>query len=244
LRGYAFWGSDVFARLKGMFALVIYDARRRELIAARDRFGMKPLYYATNRNGQICFASEVRALMKLFPTGPTLGGIAAYLRVGACPEHELLLEGISSLPAAHFLTLAPDGAKKSGCYWVPNPWPSARPSAAIPPTVRIRQLLEKSVEEHLLADVPVASFLSGGIDSSLITALAARLASGRLATFSVGFTDYDFDETAGAEIVARRYHTVHTRLELSEETAIGMVTEAVGVMDLPSICRCATWCRA
>ncbi len=100
---------------------------------------------------------------------------------------------------------------------------------------RLRELIEKAVEEHLLSDVPVASFLSGGIDSSVVTALAAQKLANKLQTYSVGFDLAEFDETAIAQEIAQRYGTEHHRIQLSEEEVIHSVTEAVGKLDLPSV---------
>lgn len=167
---------------------------------------------------------------------PTAASISAFLRIGACPEELLLYPEVKSLPAAHEFQFPMDGGEPIGVqYWEPSAPAPIRPTANTPVTVQVRNLLEKSVLEHLLADVPVGSFLSGGIDSSIVTALAARHASGRLRTFSVGFPQRGFDETAVAEEVAKSCNTDHRRIELSEPEVIEMVREAVASMDLPSI---------
>jgi asparagine synthase (glutamine-hydrolysing) len=230
LIGYARWGHAVVEHLKGMFAFAIYDAARNELFLARDRLGIKPLYYTADANGMRA-GSEVRVVA---PESAiiTPEAISAYLRWGACPESELIYSNIQALPAGHAMIIAPHGEIKTWRYW-----PLRKTFALFPENVvpRLRALIETAVEEHLLSDVPVASFLSGGIDSSVVTALAAQKLANKLQTYSVGFDVAEFDETAIAEEVARRYGTNHHRIQLSEEEVIASVTEAVSKLDLPSV---------
>ena len=230
LVGYARWGHGVVEHLKGMFAFAIYDAARNELFLSRDRLGIKPLYYTVDANG-VRAASEVRALApESAAIGP--GAVSAYLQWGACPEGELIYSGIQALPAGHAMTISPEGEIKTWRYW-----PLRKTFALFPENVtgRVRGLIENAVDEHLLSDVPVASFLSGGIDSSIITALAAQKLANKLQTYSVGFDLPEFDESAIADEVARRYGTDHHRIQLSEQQIIESVIEAVGKLDLPSV---------
>jgi asparagine synthase (glutamine-hydrolysing) len=229
LRGYARWGSGVVERLKGMFAFAIYDPARRELLVARDRFGIKPLYYAVDPDG-VRFASEVKALV---PDGEstTADRISAYLQWGASPERKLLYPNLLSLAAGHAISILPDGRHELWRYWPTEK--SLQPRAGN--ARNIRGLLERAVEEHLLSDVPVASFLSGGIDSSIVTALAAQRLERKLQTFSVGFDDATLDESKIALEVAQRYGTDHHSIRLSEKQVIESVTEAVSKLDLPSV---------
>ncbi len=230
LHGYARWGRDLLVRLKGMFAFAIYDRAREELFVARDRLGIKPLYYASDNEG-IRFASEVKVLAGASPA-ITSQSVAAYLQWGACPEHRLLFSGIEALPAGYAMTISSAGRREISRYW-PVRKRFSSPNELAPR--KIRALLETAVEEHLLSDVPVASFLSGGIDSSIVTALAAQRLERKLETFSVGFDVAGFDESAIALEVAQRYGTKHQRLQLSEEEVIDSVTEAVAHLDLPSV---------
>jgi asparagine synthase (glutamine-hydrolysing) len=230
LQGYARWGQGVVDHLKGMFAFAIYDAARGELFLARDRLGIKPLYHTTDEG---CFraGSEVKVLVG--PSGTiTPKAISAYLQWGACPEGELLYANVQALPAGHAMTIDRQGAIKSWRYW-PAQKAFASPTENVIP--RLRELIDKAVEQHLLSDVPVASFLSGGIDSSVVTALAAQKLANKLQTYSVGFDLAEFDETAIAEQIAQRYATDHHRIQLSEEEVIHSVTAAVGQLDLPSV---------
>jgi asparagine synthase (glutamine-hydrolysing) len=230
LQAYARWGCAVLDHLKGMFAFAIYDAARNELFLARDRLGIKPLYYTTQA-GTFRAASEVKVLAGESET-ITAKSISAYLQWGACPEGELLYPDIYVLPAGHAMTIDSHGQIKTWRYW-PARKVFASPTENVLP--RLRELIDKAVEEHLLSDVPVASFLSGGIDSSVVTALAAQKLANKLQTYSVGFDLAEFDETALAQEIAQRYGTEHHRIQLSEEEIIHSVTEAVAKLDLPSV---------
>jgi asparagine synthase (glutamine-hydrolysing) len=231
LQGYARWGRDVVDHLKGMFAFAIYDAARHEVFFARDRLGIKPLYYTTDANG-FRAASEVRVLFADGPNGIIGPSISGYLQWGACPERNLLYSNLRVLPAGHAMTIARQGEMKTWRYW---PARKAFVSSTDNLLRSVRDLIDQAVDEHLLSDVPVASFLSGGIDSSIVTAVAAQKLEKKLQTFSVGFDLAEFDETAIAQEIAERYRTDHHRIQLSEEEVIQSVTEAVEKLDLPSV---------
>jgi asparagine synthase (glutamine-hydrolysing) len=230
LAAYRRWGIAMLGRLRGMFALAIHDAADGSLWLARDRLGIKPLYLRAEPEG-IRFASETRVLQEAGKCRPNARALAAYLRWGACPDDQLLDGGMEALPAGHWLHVSPDGGRRQEAYWQPATGRRLEGD----PVKRVRALVERAVEEHLLSDVPVASFLSGGIDSSVVTALAAQRLGRGLRTFSVGFRERGFDETAVAAEVARRYHTDHERIELDEAETQLFVREAVDRMDLPSV---------
>ena len=230
LRGYGRWGHELLARVKGMFAFAIYDAERREVFVARDRLGIKPLYYVTDADG-IRFASEVK-LLEDGARSITPAAISGYLEWGASPERNLLYSNIRAVPAGHALIIGADGSQKQWRYW---PATKGLVSSSDNAVAEVRRRIETAVEEHLLADVPVASFLSGGIDSSVVTALAAQRLEKKLQTFSVGFDSAEFDESGIALEVAKRYGTDHHSIRLSEEEVIESVTEAIEKLDLPSV---------
>jgi asparagine synthase (glutamine-hydrolysing) len=230
LHGYARWRHGVLDRIKGMFAFAIYDNAREELFLGRDRLGIKPLYYTLDAHG-VRLASEVKALAGA-GEAITAESISAYLQWGACPEKNLLYSNIHSLPAGHAMTIARQGQREMWRYW---PSRQAFVSSSDQVVRQVRGLINKAVEEHLLSDVPIASFLSGGIDSSIVTAIAAQKLERRLQTFSVAFDLAEFDESAIALEIARRYRTEHHRIQLSEEEVIHSVTEAVDKLDLPSV---------
>jgi asparagine synthase (glutamine-hydrolysing) len=231
LQGYARWGPTVVDHLKGMFAFAIYDAARQELFLARDRLGIKPLYYTMDGEG-LRAASEVRMLVIDRSREITSRALSGYLQWGACPERNLLYPDLHALPAGHAMTIGPEGELKTWRYW-----PSRKEFLSPTDNVlrHLRDLIDRAVDEHLLSDVPVASFLSGGIDSSIVTAVAAQKLERKLQTFSVGFDLAEFDETAIAQEIATRYGTDHHRIQLSEEETLHSVTEAVEKLDLPSV---------
>ena len=228
LRAYARWGPACAARLRGMFAVAIYDHARRLLWCARDRFGIKPFYYWTGPTG-FAFASEVRALLRsgLFSPTPCAAGLSSFLRFGSVSEPHTLVQEIRSLPPAHWLEVSDGQLLSCERYW--NLEAPCDESAS----ADLAGQLERSVGEHLLADVPVGCFLSGGLDSSIITALAARQSRRPLNTFTVAFAD-ELDESRHARAVADRYATHHREVRLSSEDVSALVPAAVAAMDQPS----------
>lgn len=241
LRGYGVWGTAIFPRLDGMFACAIYNERSREVVFGRDRFGIKPLYMGRTPTGDLVFGSEVRALLPWTGNKLSREGLAAYLHWGANSHGCLLFENMSEFPAGCWASYrAPHRSLAPVRYW-----PVAQEAEIFlegsgggsrDPAAEVRALLEAAVESHLLSDVPVACFLSGGIDSSILAALASqRLGRGKLATFSVGFAEKGFDETQFAKQMAELYGTDHHHIHLSQEDKLAFVEKAVGAMDLPSI---------
>jgi asparagine synthase (glutamine-hydrolysing) len=235
LKGYYQWGNRVFSKLKGMFAVALYDHHKQALVIVRDRFGIKPLYYTKSQEG-LYFASELRALRALSQVikKPKATAIASYLQTGSCPGSSILFPDIHELPPATLMSvdIATITTTQSSFWQAPvTQLASTSPGDA---SITLRRLLEASVQEHLLADVPVASLLSGGIDSSIITALAAKYSSSQVATFSVGFAERDFDESPYARLISKKFHTNHTHIQLTEDEVLQDVVEAVGSMDLPS----------
>lgn len=230
LQAYGRWRFGMLDRLKGMFAFAIYDEARGELFVARDRFGIKPLYYVIEGDS-VRIGSEIKVL-DVDAAAMTPASISSYLEWGASPEEELLYPEIKVLPAGHAMTIAGQGDLNVWRYWPSRP---AFVSSTDTVTKQVRRLIENAVDEHLLSDVPVASFLSGGVDSSIVTAIAAQKLEKKLQTFSVGFDLAEFDETAIAWEVAQRYRTDHHRIELRHEEVIQSVAEAVEKLDLPSV---------
>lgn len=238
LRGYGVWGASLFARLRGMFAFAIYNARSREVILCRDRLGIKPLYTGRAKSGALVFASEARALLPQVGSSVTPAGVAAYLQRGSCPHEEMLFAGIREFPSGCWAAMRIGNDEiRPVRYW---PMGTAEDfdfaEVSGDPVREVRQLLEEAVASHLMADVPVACFLSGGIDSSVITALAARqMGTRQLSTFSVGFTESAFDESVFAKQTAELYGTDHHHITLSDEEKLKYVSRAVDAMDLPSV---------
>lgn len=211
LNGYRQWGDGVFARLVGMFAIVIWDSRRRRLVAARDRFGEKPLYYA-DRPDALLFASELKAILA-WPGVPRRADGAAlhdYLSFSFVPGTDTAFAGLKRLPPAHFMVCEAGRTPILQRYWQ-LPQPGDSPLRASTETLK-HELIERirgAVDLCLVADVPLGAFLSGGVDSSAVVAMMAARHDGPIETFSSGFGFGDYDETRFASLVAQRYGTHH-----------------------------------
>ena len=208
--------GDRFAeRLRGMFAVAIWDARRRRLVLARDRFGIKPLYYrAADR--ELSFASELRAL----PRGEIdLDALEAFLAFNAIPAPLTIFREVRKLPAGHLLVWT-DGEIELERFARPAPSAEIRTDDEAELVEELRSRLRDSVRAHLVSDVPVGVLLSGGVDSAFLAALAAQETAEQLHTFSIGFEERSFDELAGARSVAERYGTKHHELVLRPDAAL------------------------
>ncbi len=210
--------GDRFAELlRGMFAVAIWDAARRRLVLARDRFGIKPLYYREG-SGELAFASELRAL----PRGEIdLDALEAFLAFNSIPAPLTIFREVRKLPAGHLL-LWEDGRVRIERFARPAPVSAEelRNEDEAELVEELRSRLRDSVRAHLVSDVPVGVLLSGGVDSSLLAALAAGESSEPLRTFSIGFEERSFDELADARLVAARYGTQHRELVLRPDAAL------------------------
>jgi asparagine synthase (glutamine-hydrolysing) len=224
--GWHAWGPRLFGRLRGMFALALWDRRSRRLILARDRIGKKPLYYAPNREAFL-FGSEIKAVLAWPGMGriPNLAAIDRYLTLQYVPSPDTAFAGVRRLPPAHYLVVGagPDGSWRElelVRYWeLPEP----RTARAAPnPAELQRELvahLDEAVRLRMMADVPLGAFLSGGVDSSAVVAMMARAGRGPVKTFSIGFPDKKYDETRYARMVARRYGTEHEEFVVEPDAA-------------------------
>jgi asparagine synthase (glutamine-hydrolysing) len=208
--------GDRFAeRLRGMFAIAIWDARHRRLALARDRFGIKPLYYRVADN-ELAFASELRAL----PRGEVdLDALEAFLTFNSIPAPLTIFREIRKLPPGHLL-IWEDGRVELRRFARPAPLEELREDEEAELVEELRSRLRDSVRAHLVSDVPVGVLLSGGVDSAFLAALAAEESSETLRTFSIGFEERSFDELAGARLVAERYGTQHRELVLRPDAAL------------------------
>jgi asparagine synthase (glutamine-hydrolysing) len=198
-----------YARLlRGMFAVALWDTRRRRLVLARDRYGIKPLYYR-HAGGRLEFASELRAL----PRGEIdLDALEAFLAFNSIPAPYSIFREIRKLPAGHVLVWQQqDGAIDLTRYARPGPLPVRHDDEA-ELVEELRARLRDSVKAHLLSDVPVGVLLSGGVDSAVLAALAAQETAEAVHTFTIGFEERSFDERADARLVAERYATNHHEL--------------------------------
>ncbi|MEJ2703102.1 MAG: asparagine synthase (glutamine-hydrolyzing) [Sedimentisphaerales bacterium] len=219
---YEEYGGAMVSRLQGMFAFAIWDKREQSLFMARDRMGIKPLYYCTAGNDFI-FASEPKALLQhpKMNVRADAEGIWHYLTYRSVPSPGTMFEGVTKVRPGYTVTLTRRGCLEE-CYWdIPLvPIHSKRPyrrGDAKSMTDQVESLLMKSVERRLISDVPLGAFLSGGVDSSLIVALMSRLTHAPVRTYSVGFPSFPFSEAPYAKTVAELYGTDHHELILEED---------------------------
>jgi asparagine synthase (glutamine-hydrolysing) len=210
-------GEGFADRLRGMFAVAIWDSRRRRLVLARDRYGIKPLYYR-DENGELAFASELRAL----PRGEVdLDALERFLAFNSVPAPYSIFKGTHKLRAGHLLFWE-DGVTRVERYARPAPVPASKVRNEDPADLaeELRARMRDSVRAHLIADVPVGVLLSGGVDSSLLAALAAQESGEPVHTFSIGFEERSFDELDDARSVAAMYGTRHEELVVRPDAAL------------------------
>jgi asparagine synthase (glutamine-hydrolysing) len=237
LAAYRHWGTQCLRRLRGMFAFAIYDGEAQTLFLARDRAGEKPLYWAPHRGG-IVFASELKALMRdpELPRHLDREGLLFYLTYGYVPGSATILRGVNKLSPAHFLVWSlRTGTAITTRYWdLPAPEPaSSAHSDGETLADELHGLLRLSVAEQLEADVPVAVLLSGGIDSSLITAIAAGVSTTPVRTYTVGIPgDARLDEARFAKCVADHFATNHEEL-LLEQSSVDVLHRLARQFDEP-----------
>ena len=241
---YADRGEDMVYALRGMFAFAIWDEVKKGVFLARDPFGVKPLYYA-DRDGTFRFASQVKALLKggQVDTSPAPAGHVGFYLWGHVPEPHTLYKGVSALGAGSCLFVDGEGSRRPRRHFdIASEFKRwAQPNDPCSPEKSSRQLraaLADSVQHHLVADVPVGVFLSSGIDSTTITALATELGAGDLRTITLGFNEYrgtQDDESPLAELVARRYGTFHETHWVDRNDFTDSLPPLLEAMDQPSI---------
>ncbi len=295
LRAYRKWGLGAFEKLRGMFALAIWDPREQKLVLARDPFGIKPLYYISNcgmrnanfgmrisdfkadlesgnseiqnsrsahgtddsstqssqheirspkfeiRNSPFLFASEVRALLAsgLVPRHLSLEGIRSFLSYGSVQAPSTIIEDVRSLMPGHYLVLRPRDPElqiEEVSYLNKHQTLDNGTTHVREEMVKIlRAKLEESVRLHLVSDVPLGVFLSGGMDSSALVALMSRVTPERPKTFSVVFDEKKFDEAGHARMVARQFDSEHREIHLNENQLLDLLPDALEAMDQPTI---------
>jgi asparagine synthase (glutamine-hydrolysing) len=223
-------GPEYARHLRGMFAVALWDARRRRLVLARDRYGIKPLYYR-DADGALEFASELRAL----PRGEVdLDALDAFLAFNSIPAPYSIFRDTRKLPAGHVLVWEEKGGVTVERYARPGPLPvdELRGDDEAELVEELRARLRDSVRAHLLADVPVGVLLSGGVDSAVLAALAAQETPDAVHTFTIGFEERSFDERADARLVAERYGTNHHELLVHPDPLV-LVPALADVFDEP-----------
>ena len=226
---YDAWGPDFLDRLDGMFALALWDGERRRLVLARDRMGEKPLFY-TACNGLLIFGSELKAIRAHPDVDADIDPVALsqYLALEYVPAPRTILKGVHKLEPGQALILE-NGGLHTWHYWRLKPRVETLPYPEAAAELRTR--LERSVTSRLVSDVPIGVFLSGGIDSSTVAALAAR--ERQIDTFCVGFEDPSFDESAHARRVAEHIGSRHHERILTPEEMPDLVPKLAGILDEP-----------
>ncbi|MBM4301826.1 MAG: asparagine synthase (glutamine-hydrolyzing) [Deltaproteobacteria bacterium] len=216
VHGFEAWGDDVVHHLNGMFAFAVWDRRRQKLLLARDRLGIKPLFY-TRKSDTLAFASEIKSLLLLPGFDPAVsdGGVFEYFSHHFIPGSGTIYQNIQKLTPGELLTVA-DGEVKTRKYW--RPAVTSDPERTLEDWCReLRQRLREAVRLQLVADVPLGVFLSGGLDSSAVTAAMAGLGAKEIRTFSVGFEAPKYDETRFAQLVSQHLGTVHETFRITAE---------------------------
>src|SRR6266481_10038355 len=239
LAAYRVWGESCLTRLGGMFAFALWDAPSKRLLLARDPMGIKPLYYHQSKQNFI-FASEVRTLLQtgLVPRKADPTGVLSYLEFGSVYEPWTIMEGGMAVPPGHVLTVA-DGSVSSREYWSPLQASSRAESDAssgngIATGDQLPAILRDAILSHLVSDVPVGVFLSGGIDSSALVAVLSHNGV-RANTFSLVFQEEEFNEGQYSREVARRFGTEHQEIPVSQQDTLAVLPEALCAMDQPTI---------
>jgi asparagine synthase (glutamine-hydrolysing) len=252
VHAYEEWGEQCLPELRGMFAIAIWDARasgasgeaarHAKIFLARDRLGIKPLYYAV-AGGAFLFSSEVRSLLASGQLQPRVSpdSLEAFLTFGSVIEPSTLVQGIFSIPPGHCISFSVDAPPPKPAlkpYWIysdavlqhEGPSPKDFNQAA----KQLRPLLEETVQDHLIADVPLGVFLSSGLDSTSLVALASRIKSD-LHTFTVVFPEQRFSEAAISRETAKKFKTQHQEILLAPDVLVGQLDDAVKSLDQPTM---------
>ena len=234
LKAYRVYGEDCVRELRGMFAFAIWDRKRQKLLLARDRLGIKPLYYA-ERAGELLFASEIKGVL-------AAGGIRAELSPAVLPEFlatryvsgsETFFHGVSKLLPGHILTWTPEQGLRHCRYWH-LPEKVSDPKVPFEEHVReVRSRLEDAVRSHLMSDVPLGLFLSGGLDSSALAGLMAPMVKDPIQSFSVGFAEHGFNELSYARQVAKSVGAQHRDIQLTADDYFRLLPRMVWHEDEP-----------
>lgn len=245
LAAYITWGSDCLQEFNGMFAFAIWDNERQEMFIARDRLGIKPLYFWSD-DDKFVFASEVRSLLASGLVDRKLNKevLNDYLRYQTVQGSDTMVEGVKMFPAGHYALVGKEGfsppSQNSGRAGVFRFWDPIKSSRTVDTNdsktlqKNIKELIFESVERRLVADVPFGAFLSGGIDSSAVVAAMSEVQSGPVSTFSVSFDEEAFSEEKYAQIVAKKFGTDHHNIRLTASDLLDDIPHALKAMDHPS----------
>ncbi len=244
IAAYRQWGLDAVARFRGMFAFALYDEQRRALHLCRDRFGVKPLYYSI-RNGVLAFASESKALNCAGYTARAVDpiSVAEFLQYGYVSAPRSIFSDVRTVRPGAICTFSEQLCSREITYWSARDLFDGEPAQRLREELlrlpeeslldRVEEALRQAFEYRMVADVPVGLFLSGGIDSSLVATLLARRSGVRLNTFTIGYGDPEFDESAYARQVAAALGAKHVELAVSPQAAVDLAAEIPEIADEP-----------
>jgi len=229
---YEEYGTSCVQKMRGMFGFAVWDEQRKQLMVARDRLGIKPIYYA-EAGGRLVFASELKSILQLpeVERRVSFASLAHLFTFLTTPAAESIIEGVHKLEPAHYLIAGPGRPVTVERYWDVRFEPDFGNSEEYF-VERLRELLFEAVRLRLIADVPLGAFLSGGIDSSAVVAAMARLSSGPVRTFSIGFSESDYSELEFARKAARHLGTQHSELVL-EPDVLGVIDGLAWHLDEP-----------
>jgi len=236
LEGFAVWGTSIFKKLCGMFALIIYDISENKLIICRDRLGIKPLFYF-HKEHDFIFASEIKSILALeqIRKQNTINyeAINGYLHLGYIPQPHTIYSHIFKFPSGCWAEIN-DGQIRIERYWQPiDIIKSNTTNDEKLAKEQLHFLLKHIIKEHLICDVPFGTLLSGGIDSSLVTALAKEVSDKPIHTFSIGFDEGKYNESVYARQVASHLGTVHNELFVTEKDALALIPRLIDFYDEP-----------
>ena len=231
VHAYEEWGSEGFARLRGMFGIALWDSRSDSLFLARDRVGIKPLHYAIVGD-RLYFASEIKSILAAGALSPNIDFMALdhYLSFLYTPRDASIFEGVQKLPPGHILRWHA-GTSHISRYWE-MPAEERQPASDQEAVETLRQVLRDAVRSHLMSEVPLGAFLSGGVDSSVVVGLMAEASSQPVRTFSIGFDDPRFDELEHARLVARHFATDHHEFVVKPD-ALAIIDDLIAHFDEP-----------
>lgn len=235
IAAYTKWGIGCIEHFKGMFSFAIWDKQEDELCLVRDRMGVKPLYYYIDGE-KILFASEIRSILSggLVNRKICKEAIFEYFSYQSIGTPLTMVEGIQQLESGHYLSIKKGEIKKQQYWSITDNKRVFDYTDKTTIQANIRKLLTKSVQRRLVSDVPVGAFLSGGIDSSVVVGLMAEECKIRPATFNISFSEKEYDESVYAEIIAKKFNTHHTKIQLSPTVMLDELENALSAMDTPS----------
>ncbi len=229
------WGNDCLQRFNGMYAFAIWDTLEKKLTIARDRMGIKPLYYAY-KDSALVFASEIRAIIKsgLTDNKISLRSVAEYLQYTTVHAPNTILQDVFMLMPGHVLEMQNSNVTITK-YWDVNKFAVSKQDLSYKETCgKVNELLTGAVERRLVADVPFGAFLSGGIDSSAVVGLMSKVSSEKVQTFNVSFDESEFSEAKYAKQIAEKFNTQHHEIKLTPGDFLKQLPQALAAMDHPS----------